>query len=428
VKLLLKNRLPSGALQFTIFVSVVIALLLAAVMLLAYTHGFFIKQSKAIIENIQMADSGIAALKTEDITGDTIALTLKDDKGQEVKMHLSHWGIFEKAFVETTHRKKKFVKCCLMGCGLLRTKRPALYLAETYSPLAVVGNTEIRGMAFLPQQGIRQGNISGNSYYGSQLLYGEMQKSEMELPKLKYDHRKDLGHYLYDQQPIGKANTIPLISGSRLVNSFNDPVKVSLSAETVLLDNVSLSGNIILRSATKIVIRKNSSLKDIIVAAPVIEVEDGFKGSFQAIANTTIKIGKNCLLSYPTALILIEKEQAEVTAIPSEIDNKIFVGTGSEVRGSICYLKVMEKQPDHKVNIFADTRSVIMGEIYCEGNLELKGNAIGTVYTRQFLTNEAGSIFVNHLYNVKIESDKLPEAFGGILFENASKTVMKWLY
>lgn len=425
-----KHKLRSGALQFTVFISVVIALILAGVILLAYTHRFFIEQSKAIVDNIQLADSGIESVKTQQmISNDTVSLLLPEFREQQlVETNLSHWGIFEKAFVKSTHRSKRFLKCALMGTGLKTIDRPALYLIESFNPLAVVGNTKIKGNVILPLQGVRSGNISGNSYYGTQLIYGDIHKSDTILPKLKYDYKPQLKYYLNEYEPQNVSDFIPLGQGGQITNSFKASGKGYFSKVPLVLKNTSICGNIIIRSSESITVRNTAILKDIILSAPIIIIEDGVNGNFQAIADTTIKIGKDCSLFYPSALIMVEKENRP-EVLSNEFGNKIFVDTGSVIRGSICYFDTKRGDRDFKVNIFIGIGSFVKGEIYCEGNLELKGsNVVGTVYTKNFVANESGSTFVNHLYNASINSEELPESFGGILFENRSKSVMKWLY
>lgn len=425
-----KHKLRSGALQFTVFISVVIALILAGVILLAYTHRFFIEQSKAIVDNIQLADSGIASLKAQQIISpDTVSLVLPELREQQlVQTNLSHWGIFEKAFVKSTHRKKQFLKCALMGTGLKTSERPALYLMETFNPLAVVGNTKIKGTVLLPSQGVRPGNISGNSYYGTQLIYGDIHKSDTLLPKLKFDYKPQLKYYLYQYEPQNVSAFIPLEQRGKITNSFQTPGKGYFSKASLVLENTSINGNIIIRSSERITVRNTATLKDIILSAPIIIIEDGVSGNFQAIADTTIKIGKDCSLSYPSALIMVEKENGS-EVLSNEFENKIFVDTGSVIRGSICYFDTKRGGRDFKVNILIDTGSFVKGEIYCDGNLELKGSSVvGTVYTKNLVANEGGTTFVNHLYNASINNEELPESFGGILLENQSKSVMKWLY
>ncbi len=70
----------------------------------------------------------------------------------------------------------------------------------------------------------------------------------------------------------------------------------------------------------------------------------------------------------------------------------------------------------------------LKGQLYCKGNLDLKGTVSGAVYTRQFVANEAGSIFVNHLYNAVIENEHIPKQYGGFIFEKEPKIVLKWMY
>ncbi|TRW21073.1 polymer-forming cytoskeletal protein [Flavobacterium zepuense] len=423
-----QHKLRSGALQFTVFISVVIALVLAGALLLAYTHRFFLEQSKAIITTIQLADTGISALLVEKTaTPDTILLNVPDvPDSQKVITHLSHWGIFEKAFVKATQGNKEFVKCCLIGSSMTAESRPALYLQETFKPLAVVGATHIEGNAYLPEQGLTTGSIAGHSYYGSEMIFGVVKKSTDSLPKLKYDYKAEINYYLKEFVPVADKGFIPVRPNSNVINSFRDPVKGYVSEGPIVLADITLIGNIVIRSAQKITIRRTALLKDIIISAPVIIIEDGVDGNFQAIASETIKVGKNCQLQYPSALIL-SYDGVQTGDANDLFSNKIAVDSGSTVRGSVCYFGSLADS-NFKANVYISSDVTIKGEIYCQGNLELRGKVKGTVYTNQFITNEGGTVYVNHLYCATITNKELPENFGGILFENQTKSVMKWLY
>lgn len=429
MKIKWKYKLYSGALQFTIFVSVVIALLLAGIVLLTYTHRYFIHQSKAIAENIHLSDSGISTLLLEnELSSDTLDLIIPDsDNGQIINIHLSQWGIFEKGFAKTRYREKKYTKGALLGSGIPSSERNALYLRETYKPLVVVGNTKITGTVLLPEQGIKTGNINGNSYYGSQLIYGSIQRSKPELPMLKYDYRKQLNYYLKEFKPLRSNDYIKLNPGEKVINPFKEPVRGYYSENEIVLNNVSLTGNIIIRSEKKITVKSNTLLSDIIIVAPEIIIDGQVEGSFQAIADTSIKIGANSKLNYPTALVLVEKDNPE--AIPyNHFSNKIYINQGTIVKGSICFFSRQDNLENFLVNIFIDERALVKGEVYCDGNLELKGAVTGTVYTNQFIANEGGTVFVNHVYNGTINGSELPHAFGGVLFDENVKCVVKWLY
>lgn len=421
----------SGALQLTVFIGIIIALILAGIVLLAYTHGFFTAQSKAVVQNIQNASSGMHALLLQESINnpnDTIKMPLpeNDDDNYLVKIHLSYWGIFEKAIATAKHRNKTFIKCSLLGTGLNTDSRPALYLQETFKPLALAGNTKITGKAILPEQGVRPGNILGNSYYGSELIYGNTQKSSKNLPELKHYYKKQLEYYLKEYVPQNSRDFI-LIPGYKITNSFKATTQGYYSQTDIVLDKVSIYGNIIIKSAKSITVKKQADLRDIILIAPKIIIEDNVNSNFQAIAEKSVKAGKNCSLNYPSALIIAENNEDDFEDDEDSYSNQIFIDKGTIVKGSLCYFH-NKADLGYTANIYVNENVFIYGEIYCQGNLELKGNVNGTVYTSQFIANEGGTVYINHIYNGNINSAGLPENFGGILFNTQTKKVVKWLY
>lgn len=426
----IKFKIKSGALQFTVFISVLIALLLAGLILYAYTFIYMKEQSKGAIENIQFSDIGInALLEQKEFSTDTIALDFIKKENQIVKIHLSQWGIFEKGVSTSKFRKKKFTKTAIIG-GLINSEEsPTLFLQESYNALTVVGTTAIRGIAYLPVQGVNSGYIGGHSYYGSQLIYGSIKKSTKELPQPKKQLLESVEYDLKQYKPITEDDYLSLEKSSKIINSFLLKTKTIYSEDPIILENKTITGNIIIKSETLIKIKKTSLLKDVILIAPVIEIEDETAGTFQAIASKRITVGKACQLSYPSALVLFQDNKNnpdEVSVNP--MDNKIFIDTKSVVKGSICYFQT-KTSTDFRTQIVLEKEAVIKGQVYCNGNLEVKGTVSGSVFTKQFLANESGSIFVNHIYNATIENQNIPTIYGGIIFEEEQpKTVLKWLY
>jgi hypothetical protein len=429
VKLKLNHKLKSGALQFTVFISVLIALLLSGLLLYAYTFGYFKEQSKATIENIQLSDTGINyLLKQFQISSDTISIDLLKKENQTIKVNLSNWGIFEKAFVKTQHRKKIFTKTAFLGTLFDAEESPTLYLQETYNPLTLVGNTKIKGKVFLPSQGVKPGYIAGQSYYGSQLIYGKIEKSGVNLPKLNKDNLAQLLFYIKNYKPTNQADFISLESNKKVVNSFKQKTKNIYSSQPITLENVKMVGNIIIKSDTLIRIKKTALLKEVLLIAPIIEIEEGTSGTFQAIASNKINVGKNCKLYYPSALALFQDNKNLNAAIENKTDNQIFIDANTQINGCVCYFQTKTFTSDFNTQIVLEEKSRIKGQVYCEGSFEIKGTVSGSVYTKQFIANQAGSVFVNHIYNGTIESENISKLFGGILFEDQPKTIVKWLY
>ena len=425
----LNLKLKSGALQFTVFISVLIALLLSGLMLYAYTFMYMKEQSKGAIENIKLSDTGIDfLLKQQEINTDTLTIDLVKKENQTIKVHLSHWGIFEKALAISQFRKKSFIKTALIGSLLNSEESPTLFLQETQNPLTIVGNTSIKGIAFLPSQGVKAGYIAGNSYYGSQLIYGPINKSTEVLPKVEKSVMDALAFYLKEYKPMVQEDYINLATNQRIVVSFKEKTKGAYYKEPIVLENREITGNIIIKSDTLISIKKTALLKDLILIAPIIEIEEGTIGNFQAIASKRITVGKACKLSYPSAMVLFQNNKNNPNILSANpFDNQIFIDSGTIIKGSVCYFQTKEL-PDFHTQMVLEKEARIKGQVYCYGNFELRGTVSGSVYTRQFVANQSGSIFVNHIYNGTIENENIPTIFAGMVFENKPKTVMKWLY
>lgn len=417
-------KLRSGALQFVIFIAVLIALLLSGLILYAHTFVFLKEQSKATIENIQLSDSGIfQMLQSRETNIDTLLLDLSNKEDQTIKTHISQWGLFQKAFVETQHRAKSFVKTALIGSEV-DAESPTLYLQETHIPLTLVGATKIKGNVFLPLQGVQSGYIAGESYYGSSLIYGTSRPSNAKLPDLDGQCVDQL--YFYIREYKLQDADFDLSGNKRIINSFKKGVKSVYSKEKIVLENIHMTGNIIIKSDSLIIIKKTAAIKDLILIAPAVEIEDGVEGSFQVVASKRITVGKNCHLTYPSALALVQ-EHGQDFQPNNKFDHKIFIDEGSILRGSICYLR-KEMAEDFYPQIVLEKTARIKGQVYCMGNFELKGHVSGSVFTKQFVANSSGSIYMNHIYGGTIENENLPELYGGILFEDHNKTLMKWLY
>jgi len=421
------HKVFSGALQFTIFIGVIIALLLTGLVLLQNTHTFFIQQSKATIENVQLANSGISFLKKQDnFIADTTIVNQLSNINQKVEVQSSSWGIYEKAIVKSTHREKIFYKCALLGTQIESNKRPNLYLQDNFKPLVIVGNTILKGNIYLPSQGVKLGYIAGESYYGVNLLSGHSYISNSSLPDLKLNYKEVLERFV-TFQPSNQDYYLGQNELKKFNNSFLKPTKFFIDRNAIVLDNIELTGNIVIRSEVKIQVKKTAKLRDAILIAPIIEIDDGVTGNFQAFVDKSIYIGKECKLSYPSSIVLLEKDNKRVGL--DNLGNSILIDENSEIKGTIIYFKDAFKTEDNfKTQIKINAGVIVKGEVYCQGNLELLGKVVGSLYTEQFIVNKSGSIFINHIYNGQIIDDNFPELFCGLLFKNNKKGVAKWLY
>jgi len=417
-------KLKGGALQLTLFIIVVIALLLAAFVLIINVHDRFEVQTQFVKKTIENSNQGIRYA----INNDFKTITLKSDDNDYSKTMLSktNWGIFEKVISTSILKTNQINKIALLGAKQPEFKRSALYIEENNKPLVVVGNTRIKGLTYLPKRGIKAGTIAGQSYYGSQLIYGNTAQSS-DLPELN----NSILIYLKQLKKIGSGIPqdafLSINRTKKYQNSFLKPTKFIISNGVINLSEAQLIGNIVVKSKTKIYVSDSSQLNDVLLIAPEVIIKSNVKGAFQAIASKKITVEPHVTLEYPSALVLLSDQQGEISSNLAKQDPLITIGRNSKIKGSIVSI-TPKTVTNFKPQIFIDTNSTIMGEVYCNENIELLGTVKGSVFTANFVANQKGSIYQNHLYNATIDISALNSNYSGLLFENSKKSVAKWLY
>ncbi len=424
-------KLKAGALQLTLFIVVVIALLLASFLILVHTHKRFNIQTDFVIETIDNANRGINySLNNSIKLNDTTSINLNDEDYKTLKIHRDFWGLFEKVTSTSSIKNKTIQKAALIGATQQKINQTVLYVEDNNKPLVLVGDTRIEGLAYLPKRGIKTGNISGHSYYGSQLIYGQS-KTANKLPTLLTETNQHI-KTVYNQFTTLKNDQqrIELQSGEAYSNSFLKPLKYVLNSGTITLRNIQLIGHIVVQSKTKIIIEPSAKLKDVILIAPEIEINNNVIATFQSFATKTIKVGKNCSLNYPSALVLKEKTtvSTESSTPTSQETNNIIIDENSTIKGVVVY-QGQSKTNNYKPQIVLENNASVLGEVYCTQNLELKGSVFGSVFTSNFIANQFGSVYQNHLYNATINVNELPKEYVGLTFNSTKgKGVLKWLY
>ncbi len=415
----LQKRIKAGALQYTIFIGVVIALLVFAFISLSYIQNTSRIKTTFFKDVVHTANESFNLSDYKTITYNT-PTHLPVYSSVETILTKKPWGFFDILSVTATLSDETFTKTALIGGW--QTERPALYLADDNQPLVVVGNTYIAGKTFLPEREVKRGSIGGKSYLGSQFVYGQVFRSDKKLPEIStpLDYEQILTELIIPNN----NNFLELTDFTKIIHRFSEPSKIISSDGVLFLDDVTLYGNIIVYSDFKIIVKASSSLKDIILIAPEIVIEDKVIGSFQAFSNKKISVGKNCILNYPSVLVLSSKEK-----LPSKKEEEqlgIFVEKGTTIRGAVMCL-IEDTTDSFQTNIVFEDQSNVIGEVYCEGNTELKGTVKGSLYSKGFIANASGAVYKNHIFNGNILGNNLPEQYCGISFKNSQTKVAKWL-
>lgn len=426
------SKIRAGALQFVLFIGAVVAILLMAFILLSFTHSHFDTKTDALIAVIKSADFGMASsLKTEVPLYGAVAIQSESDVPIDIEVKRDFWGIFEKRTVISSQGTTEYQKTALIG-GQDNGELPALYVNENRQPVVLAGDSKITGTAFLPELGLKTGSIYGKSYHRPSLLYGNRKRSNSVLPKLSWQLEEQIAKLTSSNfVPDGRVQRSILRDGMK--NSFSSPTSI-IRDRVVRLKDVELTGNIIVSASYKIIVESSARLHDVVLLAPEIEIKNWVKGSFQALASKSISVGKKCELYYPSALIVKKKpvlsDPQNVSANQDfNVKPSIYLDSYTKVRGMVVTLDENE-QPEYTPQIKMDAESKVIGEVYCNKNLELKGRVNGAVTTDAFIAMEDGKVYLNHLYDGTINSTKLDESYAGLLLASREnkKKIMKWLY
>ncbi|AWX45703.1 hypothetical protein HME9304_02730 [Flagellimonas maritima] len=417
------KKVKAGALQFVLFIGTIIAVLLLSFVLVSYSHMLFKKKTNTTIALIQTTDQKFEHLFTTSSSQEAFKNPKNNTLGIRTNVQSSYWGLMELRKVTSKKGKLTFTKIALMGNA--EKEKPALYLKDNQRPMVVAGDTKIIGTSYLPEQGIKVGNIGGDGYTKPQLVYGKQLRSRSKLPQLGQTVKNQLSRLAYPYfEPRGVE--VKYKKGIVLKNSFMEET-LTIKGHSLNLEELELTGNITIWAARKITVHNSAKLQDVVLIAPYIEIGDGVQGYFQAIASEHIKVGKSCHLDYPTVLA-VKKRKVPDNERNHFVEPEIILGSRSSISGMLLYLDE-NKTKALKANIKIEENAKVTGEVYCRQNLELKGSVHGSVITNFFITLENGKIYQNHLFNGKIEASLLPQEYGGLCIENKpANQVMKWLY
>ena len=420
---LLQYRLRAGALQYAIFISVLIALMVFAFISMTFLQDHFKVKSDSYKQSIHLSQQGIEwGKRTELPYNEEVFMQIDERLNDSTILIKSRWGVFDMLRSNTKIGKEKFQKIALIGGA--REEDQALYLQETHNPLVVVGNTKIIGKSYLGELGVKRGSIAGHSFYGEALVYGEVFQSKNTLPELNnMFYLKKTKELLLESL----GSEIEWITpGIRLKHSFNKKTKLLYGGEKMMLTDEKLNGNIVVLADSLIVVERYSQLTDVILIADKIVIKEGFEGNLQAFASKAIVIENNSILLYPSALVLTEDENF-IPEIQKSNNPKIEIHKNTTIRGLVCYLSELENRRRWS-NILIEEGSEVNGQVYCMQYLEVQGKIVGTAYTKAFVSTEFGSPYINHMYNGEIDGRSVPKEYAGLLLEGEKNMVAKWLH
>jgi cytoskeletal protein CcmA (bactofilin family) len=407
---------PARALVYAIVVSLFVALISAAFIQLAEMNRTLqtdqIEQER-LVRNL---NSGITLLLNTEGYDISKTLDLYGNEEDSISISKKPWGFFcigsVMAFGRNSFLEDTLQKTCLLGSSNNKTLPTALYLSDFNTPLSLTGNALIMGDAILPKSGVKSISIAGVSYLRSQLVYGKQALSTSTLPELDNSLFNK-----FAKNDSSKGIVIKSIPKS-LIQPFNAPT-LTLQADSMYLNNCELKGNIHIKSNGTVTIGSNCDIEDVIVTASKIIIKSGFKGSLQAYAQDELILEQSTTLLYPSTVGILRGYQSKKQAI-------LIVNRGCVIDGALIALQ--ESGNTYPLWVGLQESSLVRGQVYVRGSLELKGSVYGNVTADKFSLRAGGGLYDNIIMDGMIDRSKLSRFYvGPFLMKDGEKVgVAKW--
>jgi hypothetical protein len=411
----------ASSLLYALFILIAVGTLLTLIIFL------FLISSKTVIEQNKEdrkfydLESGFNVL----LSGNNIIplnssqdYDLFEDEKSIVHLSRWQWGLMESVTCSIEHENDKFEKSALIASGSSDGQR--FFMVNQNSSLSLSGQAELHGKCYLPEKGLERAFISGKPYIGDKLIYGQKLLSESSMPKLLGGFKENIYSLLSQKNDSPNDSVVPFNGMTEsLTHSFKKKSLVQYSEEGIYLNNLELSGNIKIISNKEVLIGSNTILNNVIIVAPYIEIEKDFEGACQIFASDSILINENVRLAYPSAVILGQEKETEVSA---------YLRTGDNfwIEGAVL---AFQKKYDYKhpVHLSIAKESKINGTLYCDGISQLSGEINGEIITNKLFVQSPASTYVNHLQDCIINKEMISDYFVFFnIFESQTKRVVTW--
>lgn len=396
--------LKASAMAYAIFIFVIIGISCYSFVLLGSVsqlhHTILTTQRELIRTNTLAEKYYLAQLSNNNIKNSSSTQDVLNN-GMMSQYKVTSWGAFK--ILKTTTHFKQDTTTRLTMVGQHHNYNTALYLTNYDKPLRLAGKASIRGHVAVPNGILKTGYINDQAFKKVNFKSGKITTSKPRLPKCNT-------HF--------NSNTVN--NSIVILDTLETPVlHHPFSKETVVLSTtqkqlykVHLKGNIKLRATDSLYINGNCELEDIIIEAPKVVFGKGFKGTVQVFAKEHVSLNKNVTLLYPSC-IYIKNANAAKTIVTLNENSKLIGGlviNDEEYVGNTLRLITVEKDAE------------IIGNVYCNGSLDLKGKITGSVFVDRFYLKTTAGIYENYIKDGQINALELPKIFVGVPLFNSTST------
>jgi hypothetical protein len=408
------SKLNAGALLYSIAISLVVFIMCSILILLKYLSMSLFNDVQNQEHALTNFNSIIELMESGKFTSqkNKISIDLFGEKKDSIFIEFQEWGIYDIAKIESKYINKEVTKIVLLGDRCF-SKRPSIYYVNKGHDLFITGKSLISGDCWVPNGLIKTTFIKGISFIGNKPIEGSSNFSAESLP----DPSTRITKFVPFQTNISTDSIVFYENSTEqtIRNSFRNRCLILFSKKAIKLDKRILKGNIKVVSEKEISVDQSSILNDLILEAPNIKIGSNFFGNIQCYATDSIILLNNVVLEFPSSLIVNGTQRSNIK-----------LNSDCQVRGSIVLISNEDK---NNCILNLDSNTLIVGDIYCQGKIELRSKVIGSILTNGLVYRIGSSIFENVIVNSTINSISLPSQFvdGSLIDGEFPKGVIKCL-
>ncbi len=397
---MISKRVKGNALQYTLVIGTVIFVLVLTLMLYFHLNNMISFNTDSNIQKIRANQDAFFG----------------SSNSRAPYLIKKKWGTFELAQssdTEHTLSNSPFSRIALMAPEFYSQPLPQLYLDNTSNYFNISGNTQLEGKLKVPYSAIRTVNVAGYIFSGNQIPEQRLSLPDRSFPLFE-ESLSTFEDYI-DFKNDSLVDQLP----NQLTQSFFEPTVTYFNEGTIDLFETKLVGNIKVVSETKIVVNDIAKIQDALLIAPVIEVKRGAEMMAHLVARDTIMLQERVSMQFPSSLTIPKNDLSEP---------QIQISKNVDFSGIICQFNDPVENRFYP-HVYIDEASTVKGLIYNQGYTNLSGSVHGSLFTREFLAQERGTLYRNHLINGTIKAPSSRNDFLE-LFDTShqQKQPVKWLY
>jgi carbonic anhydrase/acetyltransferase-like protein (isoleucine patch superfamily) len=143
----------------------------------------------------------------------------------------------------------------------------------------------------------------------------------------------------------------------------------------------------------------------VVIIAPYILIDKGFKGQIQAFASKFIRIGEEVNLTYPSIAMVLKTE------LTPTIPQNMIIEKNATIHGLIGVYQFNKTDLPPIPSLDIKATATVIGQVYTNEKIYLQGQVFGNVTCAGFRVQTAASIYDNHIFNTTIDYSKRPNDY-----------------